>query len=152
MNGETERFISELDGAIAHYLSRVRIFNIVHWTVTIAVILAGAMTTVAQTDAAEGTLIASPQNMILWGLIASFGAAINQMDSFAKLKTFSLEAKHANKAIRYRVIYGKMPLEEASNLKALSLTNPDQVLDILNDYGSKPSPSENDDRKSLGAA
>ncbi len=134
MDEKTTTFIRDLDEGIATHDRKYRRLMILQWMVMILVALAGVFTTAAGVPTNEGSWIAHPNSLLIWGSVAAVGAIANQLGNPTKSGEHQLKIKLAYKAIKGAIQYRGLPLDTAQQAKSTSWTNPDGAVEIVNQW------------------
>ena len=140
-NDPGEKFVGNLNESIQQRWVTYKWLLVVQWTIMILVGIAGVFTTFS---GLVGDLKAGQQPpwyaqgsvLLVWGIVTTIGAIVNQTLNPAKKAEHNLKVKVVYKAIRGAIQFRGMPLDEAEKIRASAWGNPEHAMDQISGWSA----------------
>ncbi|MDJ0950480.1 MAG: hypothetical protein QNJ94_16330 [Alphaproteobacteria bacterium] len=129
MNEKT--VLNKIEEAETWHWQRLRLNTRAQWLTMIAVAIAGALTTFSGTPASEGTFVKAPEVIILLGIVAAVGSAINQFWNFSNHATRHRAAALGHRVVRLQLQTGAISEKKAVKIEAMIFRDPESALEKL---------------------
>jgi hypothetical protein len=98
---------------------------------TAVVAAAGVLTSATGVQGTEANVLMSSNALVVWGLVAAIGAAVNQVCNPGAASERYLNVKLTLKAIKFNLEYDNISVQEAAHIEGIVVKDPDNAAEEL---------------------
>lgn len=137
MNEKEDIFIAETEKEIGKKRTRMRYLSWLQWVIMISVGCAGLLTSLTGTEIYRDMWFTSPDFLVIWGIISTIGALVNQAANPNERIEKYMNTVCALKAIVGAVKYQNLPINEADQIRTTARQNGTLAINTLQERFSK---------------
>lgn len=136
------QLVAELDGDIKYHEAHTKQSAVLQWVATMLVTIAGVVTAAAGAPESIGQSpwFQSPIILVISGLITATGAVVNKLGDPSGTAERHRKLSLVIWAIRGAVLFQKLPVSKAQQLRTKAQSDPEEVIKELTQLGSEVNP------------